>query len=147
MTKRQAALIHAIVGVLVIPLAWLFAYVALPSPIPIIWEHSEFIPPTVTAGQEVRIAREFTVREEVLITIDRQFVQRNGDQTIIVEVANVRQQYRPGQYKQLRPFVVPCALTPGTWSLENTLSYRDALGRDKVLHPPPIELNVIGGCQ
>lgn len=147
MSRKQATLIHIAVGMVIVPLMWVIAYMIWPSPPPIQWEHGEFIPSTVVAGQEVLVAREFTVTQDVLITIDRQFIQRRGNETVVVEVSDIRQQYMPGVYKQLRPFVIPCALTPGLWELENTLTYRDLMGRDRTLHPPVIELNVIGGCQ
>lgn len=146
--KVHAGIIHSITALIVIPAVWLAALVWYPSPPVVTWSATgKFIPAKAKSGDWVEIYRDVTVIENFTAHITRTFVQKQPDGTILtVEVSPVDREFQKGNYKQFRPFKIPCKMTKGEWDLITTLTYLDFLGRTQHVEPPVLKLTITDNC-
>lgn len=146
--RIHAGIIHTIAALVIVPSVWLGALVWYPSPVVVAWDDKgKIIPAQAKAGDWVEIYRNVYVKENFTANITRSFIQKQSDGTILtVEATPVNREFLKGEYKQFRPFKIPCTMTKGNWDLITSLTYLDFLGRTQVLTPPVLKLTVTADC-
>jgi len=141
----RAFAIELIAAALTLP--WVaLAYLYIVSTTPPIEYDSEqyFDPAVVTPGETTLIVRKFTIRRPVTLWIIRNFERRDSDGSLeVMEGVDVKASYQTGQYLQRRLFEVPDRLTPGDWTLHNTVIWEDWPGFVHSMPAAPIQFKVV----